>query len=190
MSRELDVRYDALRKVASSRSVVSVGLSVFQRQSNGGRCSYVVDVYDILSRCLKDYTLDEDAYSFLLNHGFDFERQQTAGVPYNKSSEIVSVSLPNLHLMCLNRQVIEHEKDTLNCLFIALIKSKKPILFHNGFLDLMFMYENFYAALPYDFQSFVSNVFVMFPNGVFDTKYMAESLGSDISFLEYVFYDW
>lgn len=67
-----------------------------------------------------------------------------------------------------------------------IIAFKIPIVFHNGFFDLAFLYHNFYSELPIKLDTFVSDLFEMFPLGIFDTKFIAYSCGCN-SYLEYLF---
>ena len=69
-----------------------------------------------------------------------------------------------------------------------IIATKVPIVLHNGLVDLIFLYQNLYANLPTKLSSFLADVEMMFPSGVFDTKFLAEfSLRTNASFLEYIF---
>ena len=62
---------------------------------------------------------------------------------------------------------------------------------HNGFLDLVFLYENLYCKLPDKLQVFTADLAEMFPAGVFDTKFVSEySVREPASFLLYIFKKW
>ena len=72
--------------------------------------------------------------------------------------------------------------------FNLILKEQKPIVFHNGFMDLMFMYQSFYTNLPKKCDNFAADLNDMFPNGIYDTKYLVELTQTfPATYLEYLF---
>lgn len=49
----------------------------------------------------------------------------------------------------------------------------KPVVFHNGFLDLVFCYQAFENELPNTLTEFKKSLRTLFPGGVFDTRLIA-----------------
>lgn len=56
--------------------------------------------------------------------------------------------------------------------FRLIVQFKKPLVFHNGFMDLLFMYEKFVEPLPETMKEFTRNVNEMFPL-IYDTKHIS-----------------
>lgn len=78
---------------------------------------------------------------------------------------------------------IKHEVDTLveyelgfSRVIELIIKAKKPMIGHNMFLDVMYLYQHFIADLPETLDEFINNYSYYFPM-TFDTKAMAETMG-------------
>lgn len=77
---------------------------------------------------------------------------------------------------------------SLRKLLMQLVLQRKPVVFHNGLLDLAFLYHSFYLHLPGSLQTFLADLSDVFCGGVYDTKYIAESKAAlPASYLEYVF---
>lgn len=197
----VEERYQAFKETVETRSILSIGISTFEHvkcvesvegelvSENGSKndqwlddpkianesieWSYSVKSFNILVQCKETYELEEDAEKFLKNHGFDFDRQKLHGVQYSKSSE-----------------ELKSDDVSIKRLFGEIIVKEKPLVFHNGFIDLMFLYQHLYLNLPKSIQSFIADLMLMFPSGIYDTKYITEKvLNMDSTFLEYVYYN-
>ena len=131
-------------------------------------------LFNILCKPPGNYTRDEDANKFLEGHRFDFERQSTFGVPYSKAWH-------------------DNEQDdselAVNRIFDMIVLCKKPIVFHNGFLDLVFFYSAFFGSLPSDVNHFRGHLKQLFPSGIYDTKFFSVILKMNPNYLEYAFYN-
>lgn len=208
--KEVDERYAAFKEVSKTRGIVAIGLSTFQFLPMANKrllktrktedeilnsndiegwsdCEdseaeedlswpFVSNSFNILSRCTDETVLEGDAKSFLENHSFDFERQEKFGIEYNRT-HAVEVSKDEL------------ETPSLKNLLYRIILSRKPVVFHNGFIDLMFLYQNLYLDLPSKMETFLCNCHDIFISGIYDTKYITEhELKFESTFLEYVYY--
>ena len=191
MSADLNERYAAISSFAATRSIISLGLACFKcttdvqcsqdksssASSNGNaHCkaiNFSVSIYNIILLCSDPYTVDPKAVQFLVNHGFNFNKQFAEGISFYKGNDRVS-DLPT--------------KACMRKLFSQIIQKKKPLVVHNGLTDLIFMYQSFYAQCPSKLTAFVADLSEIFPSGIFDTKYIAEFLDhTPASFLLYLF---
>jgi len=175
MNPNIDERYAELCAAAATRSIISLGLSCFRTDSVeiSDKLEYSVAVYNIVLLCSEAYTIDPNAVKFLTQHGFDFNRQFSVGLPYYKGND-----KPNTD--CKNH--------TIRNLFAELLRQRKPLVLHNGLADLIFMYQSFYAHCPLKLAAFMADLSEMFPGGICDTKYIAEfSEHASASFLLFVF---
>jgi target of EGR1 protein 1 len=76
-------------------------------------------------------------------------------------------------------------------MFALLLDSAVPVVLHNGWLDLLFLYHSFYGPLPPNSVSIMADLLEMFSAGVYDTKAIAQfQFREDGTFLEYVFRIW
>uniref|UniRef100_A0A8D9BWS0 Poly(A)-specific ribonuclease PARN n=1 Tax=Cacopsylla melanoneura TaxID=428564 RepID=A0A8D9BWS0_9HEMI len=64
--------------------------------------------------------------------------------------------------------------------FNLLVEAKKPLIGHNLFTDLLFMYKQFYQPLPANLKRFKSEMRRLFPS-VYDTKYISYEINSMLS---------
>ncbi|XP_039253823.2 target of EGR1 protein 1-like [Styela clava] len=181
-----DDRYKALRLAAETRSLISIGISCFKyignNEMNETDCtetsnmiSYHANVYNILLLCDDSFTIDPSAVSFLVKHGFNFNLQFSKGLKYKKGDFNPKKSRS------------DDSHSSARKIFNEIIRVRKPIVFHNGFADLVFLYQCFYASCPKKLSVFLADVSEMFPSGIYDTKVIVHLLEKfNSSFLEYV----
>lgn len=193
-SPALDERYRHLAVAARTRAIISIGLSCFRKAIavNGGQQlpqapgeatgglrgnTYAVRTFNVAALCSEDYSVEPLALRFLVEHGFDFQKQYSLGVPYHRGSDQEHTT----------RQA-KPARWNLRDLFSVLVAAKVPLVVHNGLVDLVFLYQCLYADLPPALETFLADLEMMFPGGIYDTKYIAEFLlRTTASFLEFVF---
>ncbi|TPX55590.1 hypothetical protein PhCBS80983_g05195 [Powellomyces hirtus] len=180
----IEERYKALVEVASTHAIVSFGLSVFELNDTAadisadtaGRANqYTVHNFEFLMLSKTAFTVAPDSMIFLVDNGFDFNRQYADGIFYQPGNDVEG----------------EDGSDTnfvMRSIFLHMLSRNVPIVVHNGLLDLLFIYHSFYADLPKTLENFVADVTDMFPAGIYDTKYVSDYVDKEkASYLAYLF---
>jgi target of EGR1 protein 1 len=89
----VEERYKNISEVARTRSIISIGLSCFKAakgSAQGEPFHCDVQTFNLMTLCTEDYVVEPPALQFLVNHGFDFHKQYSSGIPYYRGCDKVS----------------------------------------------------------------------------------------------------
>lgn len=92
MFRDIEDRYKSISNAAKTRSILSLGLSCFkyrgEKASENGEKVFLVQTFNILTLCSEDYIVEPGSVQFLVEHGFDFNKQYAVGVKYQRGTQV------------------------------------------------------------------------------------------------------
>ncbi|KAF9173265.1 Target of EGR1, member 1 (Nuclear) [Mortierella sp. AD010] len=196
---DIQERYQHLCDLARSHALVAFGLSIFikaesSRENPDGTAStssetesgigarsdleqsYQVHNFNFSMLSEADYTVSPRSMLFLAENGLDLNQWILEGIPYTGGDRLT------------NEGGRGNPNGIMRSIFKRIMTRQVPVVIHNGFLDLVFLYYSFYANLPPKLETFVADLSDMFPGGLFDTKYISDYITRErSSFLAYLF---
>ncbi|KAI8081637.1 ribonuclease CAF1 [Halteromyces radiatus] len=179
ITKHMEQRYQAISKIIRTHTLFSFGLTIISKQQQD-ETQYQFTNLEFLTRNQRTFEVDPNNIKFLAENGLDFGRVFQYGIPFvggnssTNDSNIDNATKVIRHLWYRILQIIR--------------ENSIPIVVHNGLLDIMYLYQSFFASLPENWSSFVADLVEMFPAGVYDTKYLSTSVvGESKSFLAYLY---
>ncbi|KAG0208446.1 Target of EGR1, member 1 (Nuclear) [Mortierella sp. GBA30] len=195
-ARDVQDRYQHLCELARSHALVAFGLSIFIRTEQKGKKdnkdtnvqmggpveasenerAFRVHNFNFSMLIERDYMVSPRSMLFLAENGLDLNQWIMEGIPYTGGDRLV------------NEGGRGNPNGIMRSIFKRIMTRQVPVVVHNGFLDLIFLYHSFYADLPPKLATFVADLSDMFPGGLFDTKYISDYITRErSSFLAYLF---
>lgn len=92
----MEEHYQALSTVVSTRAILSLGLACFRWSGSessdpAGPVLLLVEVYNAWLLVQQPFVTDPTSAQFLVEHGFDFNKQYSQGLPYTPAAATTPV---------------------------------------------------------------------------------------------------
>ncbi|GJJ70732.1 target of EGR1 protein 1 [Entomortierella parvispora] len=186
-AKDIQERYQHLCGLAKSHAMVAFGLSIFIRvepssaqgqseDTDSRKRAYKIHNFNFSMLSENDYMVSPNSMVFLAENGLDLNQWVLEGIPYSGGSRET------------NDGGRGNPNGIMRSIFKRIMSRRVPVVVHNGFLDLIFLYHSFYADLPPKLSTFVADLSDMFEGGIFDTKYISDYVTRErSSFLAYLF---
>ena len=102
--RFVEDRYKYMCEVAQSRAILSLGISCFKLKKkkmnneteckeSGTKLNIRIKTFNIVVLCTENFVVEPMSLTFLVGHGFDFNKQYARGVPYSRGDDKLQVIL-------------------------------------------------------------------------------------------------
>lgn len=139
---------------------LQLGICCARRREETGTWEMKTHEFNLWPQERRIFAADMQSLKFLRQHGFDFNKFFEKAHSYNRLPPLEQA--PKKPRLTDASPVID-----------ALRKSHRPLVFHNGLLDLLHLYDKFIAKLPDSRESFCADWIKQFPL-LFDTRNIAQ----------------
>jgi target of EGR1 protein 1 len=165
-SNLLDVRYEAFRAMVDKYALLQFGLSFMRRKADQSGWSSISFTFHVV--CMNNYTVAPVSMIFLAENGLSLTDVYKRGIQFTPPAE----GVPPVRLQQLLHAVAEF---------------RKPLVVHNGLVDLLFLWRSFFAPLPATAAEWIAHMSKVFPI-VYDTKHISSNvMQEESSYLQYLF---
>ncbi|ORM40700.1 Target of EGR1 protein 1 [Babesia sp. Xinjiang] len=160
-----------LRDGVTTYSLLQVGFCIAVYEKHEQKDKWALYPYNFYVYPNEDCImhLRSTTIKWLKDHGFDFMKWIEEGLPYQRLDEA------NRRLRRTKRQK-SVSRWGLQRLVKAVVESRKPVVVHNGLLDLFHVCDKFIAALPEEPQEIIRMIYEKLGPAIYDTKVVARYL--------------
>ncbi|XP_053990262.1 uncharacterized protein LOC128882628 isoform X2 [Hylaeus volcanicus] len=130
--------------------------------------------FNIFPNSKKIYSVDTSTLTWLSDNGFSFDNWIKKGFDYAPLALLQNMAL----YMSSNQLPFKFKKvgeEGIQRVISAIVDYEKPIIVHNGLLDILHIHEKFIDTLPLSSKEFCSEWLRLFSGGLYDTKHIATS---------------
>ncbi|AFZ81119.1 hypothetical protein BEWA_005270 [Theileria equi strain WA] len=185
--RTIDDYLLALKADVEDFAILQIGfcLGVYSQAPQGNKwLLYPYNFYTFSSEIL-DSLLMNDTIKWLRSNGFSFDRWIDEGIDFRRLAD-VRYEDPCEHPSKASRPIKGHgkfqRKNGIHHIIEELIEQKKPLVFHNGMLDILHIYDKFIGKLPESSVEISKELVRLFRGGIFDTKFFARYLHENFGY--------
>ena len=177
-TKDMESRYVIYKDVVTNHSLLSIGVSFWQEEEEEKKKNvdgepekkkekkgrYRTRTYSFLvMRDALTIEVSPQSLIFLATHGMDFNKLFSSSIPYVTPPPSPKSSAAG----------------PLGRMMRALLTgTKTPVVFHNGFLDLLYLYHSFVGPLPDNVTEFCKALSKTLAQ-VFDTRFIAERIAKE-----------
>lgn len=166
----------ALKDASSKFAMLQIGFCLAFYDDQDLKCPWSLYPYNLYTFPSKDENLcfNSTTVKWLLSNGFNFNRWINDGISYRR--------LAGEELSEPSDSTSVSETLGVHLIIDAIIRHRKPIVVHNGLLDILQIYDKFIGSFPDDANAIIEELYRLFGMGVFDTKNIANYLHNDCNY--------